>query len=150
MRLSLILVFLISTLSAKPHSVAQIKKEYYRIQKMVKNGKLVVKKRDWDNGNIMESIKMYLDDKGVVRFLILEGGSGDSFHKGEYSYDENGELFFSYVRDANMGGCEVEIRNYYSGKKVLNRKKKVNKCEIQRVYPLRLDNPKKALGGIGN
>ncbi len=41
-------------------------------------------------------------------------------------------------------GSESEFRSYYSGKKLLKRLKKLNKCEPYRAFPFREDNPKKA------
>ena len=150
MKFLVAVLFMVTVLSAKPHSVAQVKKEYYKVQRMVSNGELSMRKRGWDGGNVSKDAKIYTDDNGVVRFLVLEGGLEDSAHKGEYTYDRDGELIFSYTHDGNVGGCWLDVRSYYSGYRVLKRKRKSGRCKPSRAYPLRVDNPRRAFRKVEN
>jgi len=150
MKFLIVILLLLMTLNAKTYSTAQVKKEYYKVQEMIKNGELRVKKRGWDGGNILEKSRLYTDKNGIVRFFLIEGGTEDSAHKGEYTYDKNGKLIFSYIRDANVRECLIEIRSYYSGSRLLKRDKKIEKCKAQRIFPLREDNPRKAFREVDN
>jgi hypothetical protein len=144
MRFLVALLFLATLLSARSYTVAQVKSEYQRVQNMIKNGDLKVQKKSFNGGLFSGSIKLYTDKRGVARFLVKEGGSEGNSHKAEYTYDRRGKLIFTYNRDRNTKRCEMEIRSYYSGKRVLDRKRETKRCNIKRVQPLREDNPKKA------
>ena len=121
-------------------TIAQIKKTFKDIEKNKTH--FLLKKRHFEDENVGEDKTIYIDKNGAVRKLIVEGGSEDSYHRGEYFYTKNGNLFFSYLKDANVGGCSIEIRNYISEGKIIKQLKKISKCSLSHAYPLKIFKPK--------
>ena len=120
-------------------SITQIKKVFKEIER--NKSHYSINKTEYNDDGFGESKITYKDRNGVIRKLILEYGSDDSYHKGEYYYTRNGELFFTYLEDSNIAGCTTERRYYISRHRVIKQLKKIKKCSILHAYPIKIYKP---------
>jgi len=131
MRNILVLVVVSAISLAHPATIADIKKEYYSIERSIKDHDYNIAKKSYEHDNIGTDVTIYRDKhSAVIRKLIVETGSEDSYHKAEYSYTDKGVLFFTYNIDNNVAGCSTAIRSYYNKSTLLKRISKIEKCDI--------------------
>ena len=121
--------------------IVKIREEFKSIEKSIKAKSYQTQKKSWSGANVGEEITLYRDKKGKIKKLFLEGGSEDSYHKGEYFY-KDGKLFFSYVLSRNYANCSSEIRSYFNNSKLIFRKTtNSKKCSLIPKMPWAIHNP---------
>jgi len=147
-RLILILTFLFPTVNAGKLDlrIAQIRKMYRQIEAQSKDQELLYRKKEEFDGYVVSQAAIYTDEKGRVRKLHCESGSGDSVGSGDYYYWEDGPIFFSYVYGGDVHGCWSEVRSYFdpSGKLIKRFRKDAKKCPAMWLYSLNISDPKRA------
>ena len=121
-------------------SIAQIKKVFREIER--NKSHYSINKTEFNGDGYGESKITYKDHNGVIRKVVLEYGSEDSYHKAEYYYTKKGQLFFSYLEDSNIAGCSTERRNYISKHKIMKQLKKIKKCSLPHAYPVKIYRPR--------
>jgi len=117
--------------------VREIIAEYNQVETLSKNGTYRMIKRGGDYDGEVDIAYLYFENRTrTPRKLKLEGGTGDSAHDAEYYYRQDGTLFFSYLRSANVRGCKTEIRNYFdrSGRRIYRKEKIGSQCAAQVGY----------------
>jgi hypothetical protein len=57
--------------------------------------------------------RIAIDDKGIARSYVKEGGSDDSALKWEHYYDSAGRLRFVFITGGAVNGSELEHRIYF-------------------------------------
>ena len=146
-RLILILsvLFLTSNAGDADPRIARIRKMYRQIEAQVKDQELLYEKKEKFNGYEVSQAAIYTDEKGRVRKLHCEGGTGDSAGSGDYYYRRDGTIFFSLVRGGNVHGCESEVRSYFnpSGRLIKRSRKEAKQCPAMWLYPLKITDPKR-------
>ncbi|MEA2205129.1 MAG: hypothetical protein QOE77_1905 [Blastocatellia bacterium] len=71
--------------------------------------------------------RIAIDDKGIARSYVKEGGSDDSALKWEHYYDSAGRLRFVFITGGAVNGSELEHRIYFdeAGKRIREEQKYV-------------------------
>jgi len=134
------LILLIGTSNLYGLTVSKIKSLFKEVERNRVHYRIDRSHFETDYGG--EDKTVYIDRNGVVRKLVVEGGSEDSYHKGEYYYTRNGTLFFSYLEDSNVGGCTTERRYYISEHRIIKHLKKIKRCSLPHAYPIKIYKPK--------
>jgi hypothetical protein len=82
---------------------------------------------------------------GKIVKIALSGGSGDSYHSGEYFFRSDGTRFLTILKDGNIHGdlSDVQIDFNEFGREI-HREEKTN-TGYAPVYPAILDDPQKIL-----
>ena len=119
-------------------TIKEIRAEYNAIQKKVADDLYIIKTKTVKD-DIERSKTIYLNSKGVVKKLFVEGGSEDSVHSKAYFYTNKGKLFFTYQHSGDVHNGSSEIRRYYNDqmeliKEIVTPLKK-GEHSISSVYP---------------
>jgi len=124
-------------------NIVKIRKEFKTIETNVKSQNYQIEKKSWSSMGISKEITLYRDKKGYIKKLFIEGGTGDSYHKGEYFY-KAGKLFFSYVVSRNYHECSTEIRSYFLNDRLIFRKTtNAKKCAYEPHMLRVIKNPQR-------
>jgi len=140
--MSKILTILLITLPLLGSSfdINKIRKEFKKIESNIALNRYYSRKISQD----MQEITIYKKHNRVKKIKV-EGGSEDSYHKGEY-YFKNGKLFFSYLQSNDVAGCGVEVRNYYKRRHLIKKLVKYSKkCRRDAGYPAYIRSYKELL-----
>jgi hypothetical protein len=139
LKITLAIILLCTSLSAFS-TVKEIRAEYNIIQKSVKDEYYIIKGKTFKDGAIERSKTIYLNSKGVVKKLHVDGGSDDSGHSKSYFYTDEGKLFFTFEQSADVHNGVNEVRRYYNDKMKLIKEivtpLKKGEHRITLVYPL--------------
>ena len=138
LKTTLTTILLCTSLSAFS-TIKEIRAEYNTIQKKVADEVYIIKTKTYKDDNIELSKTIYLNSKGVVKKLFVEGGSEDSVHSKAYYYTNEGKLFFTYQHSGDVHNGSSEIRRYYNDqmeliKEIVTPLKK-EEHSISSVYP---------------
>jgi len=137
LKTTLTTILLCTSLSAFS-TIKEIRVEYNTIQKKVADEVYTIKTKTVKD-DIERSKTIYLNSKGVVKKLFVEGGSEDSVHNKAYYYTNEGKLFFTYQRSGDVHNGSSEIRRYYNDKMELIKEivtpLKKGEHSISSVYP---------------
>ena len=142
-------ILLCTSLSAFS-SIKEIRAEYNTIQKIVADEIYTIKIKTVKDNNIGRSKTIYLNKKGVVKKLFVEGGSEDSVHDKSYYYSNKGKLFFTYQRSGDTHNGISIIRRYYNDqikliKEIVTPLRK-GEHSISSVYPVVVEDALKYFG----
>ena len=128
--------------------ITQIRHLYNVIEKNSKSGFYIEKKHIKEDSDCFPMrAEIYLEKwntNSIPRKLHCEGGSEDSAGVAEYYYRENGKIFFSFIKYANIANCWSEIRNYYDERGGLIKRlyKDSPKCGLKiDVFPDKIKDP---------
>jgi hypothetical protein len=137
---STLATFLLCTSLSAFSTVKEIRAEYKVIHNAVEKNLYTKKIKTTEEFVLPDLSKtIYLNSKGMVKKLFVEGGSEDSVHSKAYFYSNSGKLFFTYERSVDVHNGANEIRRYYNDqmkliKEIVTPLKK-GEHSISSVYP---------------
>ena len=138
LKTTLAIILLCTSLSAFS-TIKEIRAEYNTIQNAVADESYIIKTKTFEDDHVELSKIIYLNSKGVLKKLFLEGGSEDSVHSKAYFYTNTGKLFFTYQHSGDVHNGSSEIRRYYNDKMELIKEivtpLKKGEHSISSVYP---------------
>jgi hypothetical protein len=109
--------------------VQDIRKIVASINAGLKRGAFKISQRKFDYCEPYEDTlrRIALDDKGIARSYVKEGGSDDSALKWEHYYDSAGRLRFVFITGGAVNGSELEHRIYFdeAGRRIREEQKYV-------------------------
>jgi hypothetical protein len=122
--------------------IQEVKKEFYKTEKAIKNGLVDEYKKSKEIDGMGVDATLYKKDGHIVK-LSCEGGAGDFYFKAEYFYRKNGKQYFSYIYTGgvNPSVCQTEKRIYFNKKgNIVLKKIKTNRkgCD---GFPIIVKNP---------
>ena len=132
--------------NAKEKLIKRNRALYQMIQDNIGMGMYEVVKQTTESEGEGEDKIVFVDrQSGNIVKIALSGGSGDSYHSGEYFFRSDGKPFLTILKDGNIHGDLSDVRiDFNEFGREIHREEKTN-TGYAPVYPVKLDDPRKIL-----
>jgi hypothetical protein len=135
--------------NAKEELIKKNRALYRMIQDNIGMGMYEVLKKTTESEEEGEDKIVFVDrQSGKIVKIALSGGSGDSYHSGEYFFRSDGKPFLTILKDGNIHGDLSDVRiDFNEFGREIHREEKTN-TGYAPVYPVKLDDPQKILNEV--